>query len=59
MELADVDFETALGLLSLPRDVGIDPETGEMIEAGIGRFGRTSNVVARTCRLKGEDERAH
>jgi DNA topoisomerase-1 len=35
----DVDFEKALGLLSLPRDVGKDPESGEMIIAGIGRFG--------------------
>jgi DNA topoisomerase-1 len=35
----DVDLKTALGLLSLPRDVGKDPETGEMITAGIGRFG--------------------
>ncbi len=35
----DVDLEKALGLLSLPRDVGKDPETGEMITAGIGRFG--------------------
>ncbi|MGV3635024.1 MAG: type I DNA topoisomerase [Pseudorhodoplanes sp.] len=35
----DVDLQVALGLLSLPRDVGKDPESGEMIIAGIGRFG--------------------
>ncbi|ARQ01486.1 type I DNA topoisomerase [Pseudorhodoplanes sinuspersici] len=35
----DIDLEKALGLLSLPRDVGKDPESGEMITAGIGRFG--------------------
>jgi DNA topoisomerase-1 len=35
----DVDLDKALGLLSLPRDVGLDPESGEMIVAGIGRFG--------------------
>jgi DNA topoisomerase-1 len=35
----DVDLKTALGLLSLPRDVGLHPETGESITAGIGRFG--------------------
>ncbi len=35
----DVTLDLALGLLSLPRDVGEHPETGEMIQAGIGRFG--------------------
>ena len=35
----DIDLEKALGLLALPRDVGPHPEDGEMIIAGIGRFG--------------------
>jgi DNA topoisomerase-1 len=35
----DVDLERALALLALPRDVGAHPEDGEMIIAGIGRFG--------------------
>ncbi len=36
---ADIDFETALKLLALPRLVGPHPETQEAIEAGIGRYG--------------------
>jgi DNA topoisomerase-1 len=35
----DVDLDTALGLLALPREVGKHPEGGEPIMAGIGRFG--------------------
>ena len=32
-------LEQAMGLLALPRDVGIDPASGETIQAGVGRFG--------------------
>ena len=34
-----IDLEAALGLLSLPRVVGIHPETKDEISAGLGRFG--------------------
>lgn len=39
LDPAALDLEAALGLLSLPRDVGPHPETERMITAGIGRFG--------------------
>lgn len=36
---SDMDLEKALALLSLPRQIGPHPEDGEMVEAGIGRYG--------------------
>jgi len=39
MNPSEVSLETALGLLALPREVGPDPESGEIILAGIGRYG--------------------
>ena len=37
--LDTVTLESALKLLELPRLIGMHPETGDKIEAGIGRFG--------------------
>ena len=39
MDGEKIELEQAIGLLSLPRLVGIHPETKDKIEAGIGRFG--------------------
>jgi DNA topoisomerase I len=39
VEADQIDLEKALALLSLPREVGISPEDGEPILAGVGRFG--------------------
>jgi DNA topoisomerase I len=38
-DAASVDLALARKLLSLPRDVGLHPETGKMITANFGRFG--------------------
>lgn len=37
--LDDVTLDYALQLLSLPRDLGKDPETGKPVVAGLGRYG--------------------
>ncbi|HEY8287715.1 MAG TPA: type I DNA topoisomerase, partial [Acetobacteraceae bacterium] len=39
MDGDQITLEQATGLLSLPREIGLHPETKEKIEAGIGRFG--------------------
>ena len=38
-DLPDFDLDWALRLLTLPREVGPHPETGNMITASIGRYG--------------------
>ncbi|WP_062220363.1 type I DNA topoisomerase [Aureimonas sp. D3] len=38
-QVADIDFEKARQLLSLPREVGLHPESGKPILAGLGRYG--------------------
>jgi DNA topoisomerase I len=36
---SDLGLDLALKLLSLPREIGLHPETGQPITAGLGRFG--------------------
>ncbi len=56
MQPADVDLTTALRLLSLPRDIGAHPDKGEMITAGIGRFGPYLKIGARYKNLGPEED---
>jgi DNA topoisomerase-1 len=39
MEVEDVALDYALALLSLPRTLGTDPESGKNVTAGLGRYG--------------------
>ncbi|NEO31601.1 MAG: type I DNA topoisomerase [Symploca sp. SIO3C6] len=39
LTVENVTLEIAVGLLSLPRELGLHPETGCKIQAGLGRFG--------------------
>jgi DNA topoisomerase I len=53
---ADVDLETALRLLALPRELGRHPETSEPIIAGIGRFGAYIKHGTMFKSLGGDDD---
>lgn len=39
VNMEDVTLDMALGLLSLPRTLGVHPGTGGKVQAGLGRFG--------------------
>ena len=52
----DVDLARGLKLLALPREIGPDPETGEIILAGIGRFGPYLKVGSRYQSLPKDDD---
>ena len=51
-----IELEAALGLLSLPRDIGAHPETGDMITAGVGRYGPYVKHGKTFKSLKGDDD---
>jgi DNA topoisomerase-1 len=53
---AAVDLARALKILALPREVGAHPETGEIIYAGLGRFGPYLKMGTRYVSLKGDDD---
>lgn len=51
----DITLEIALSMLTLPREVGIYPETKDMIMANIGRFGPYLNWGKHYLNLKNDD----
>jgi DNA topoisomerase-1 len=53
---ADVELETALRLLALPREVGRHPEDGAPITAGIGRFGAYIKHGSQFASLAADDD---
>ncbi|GAA5147859.1 type I DNA topoisomerase [Microbacterium pseudoresistens] len=56
MSVDTIDLDTALRLLSLPRVVGADPESGEEITAQNGRFGPYLKKGADSRSLEGEQQ---
>ncbi len=58
MDADALTLEDALGLLSLPRFVGMHPE-GEKIEAGVGRFGPYVKMGAIFASLDKDDDVLH
>ncbi|MEO8811409.1 MAG: type I DNA topoisomerase [Caulobacteraceae bacterium] len=53
---AAVDLDKALRLLRLPRDVGVHPDDGAVILAGIGRYGPYLQHSGTYANLAGVDE---
>ncbi len=56
MSLDDITLDQALKLLTLPREVGVDPADNEMIEALNGRYGPYLKKGADTRSLENEDQ---
>ena len=56
MTAATCTLEAAVKLLSLPRDLGTNPETGEAVSAGLGRFGPYIKHGATFVSIKAPDD---
>ena len=56
MEGDTITLEQALGLLSLPREIGAHPVTGELMQAGLGRFGPYIKMGAIFASLDKDDD---
>ena len=55
-DAGQLDLKAAISLLALPRDIEPHPETGDMIQAGIGRFGPYLKYQGRYTSLPSEDD---
>ena len=56
MDGETISLDQALGLLTLPRLIGLHPETGEPMEAAIGRFGPYIRMGAVYASLDKDDD---
>ncbi|MBD8727229.1 type I DNA topoisomerase [Frigoribacterium sp. CFBP 13707] len=56
MSVDTIDLQTALALLDLPRTVGLDPESGDEIQAQNGRYGPYLKKGTDTRSLTSEDQ---
>ncbi|MDA8737326.1 type I DNA topoisomerase [Aquiluna sp.] len=56
MSPAEVTYEEALQLLSLPREVGVDPESGNVITAQNGKYGPYLKKGTDSRSLAGEEQ---